>query len=225
MDKLGVRYCLLVFISVIAIGQIIFSFGLSIKSWPLMLLGRAIFGCGETSNSVGNSAIVAEWFENKELAFAFGFNLSIARMGSVITNFVSPTLALHGGVVLAAWFGSILLGLGVLSVALMIPIDTAAVAAVASDNEKSPPVGLLSESLLGGEKSCPGRSGNVDISESTSVTKKDITLSDVFQFRIPYWLLTISCLLIYGKSHVMPPLIVIYTPCLIVSCDRCHPAL
>jgi MFS family permease len=202
---------LLVFISVIALGQVVFCFGLSIKSWPIMLLGRAIFGCGETSNSVANSAIVAEWFEDKELAFAFGFNLSIARMGSVSSNSVSPVLALIGGVVLAAWFGAFLLGLGVVSVLIMIPIDATAEASLKQDEKsedvsESPFNSGAHESLLSYERrssdACKLTSGIEKRKETNphdSAPKSDVSLSNVFKFRFPYWMLTASCLLIYGE--------------------------
>lgn len=210
MDRLGVRSCLLVFISVIAVGQVVFCFGLSIKSWPIMLLGRAIFGCGETSNSVANSAIVAEWFEDKELAFAFGFNLSIARMGSVSSNFVSPILALTGGVVLASWFGALLLGLGVISVLIMIPIDANAEKSVknfmrSKDGNDSQYNSGAHESLLSYERRS---SDALNVSARNEKSKEIIihdvspqsnaSLSNVFKFRFPYWMLTASCLLIYG---------------------------
>ncbi len=37
VDTLGAYKCMVVFISVIAVGQVVFAFGLSIKSWPVMV--------------------------------------------------------------------------------------------------------------------------------------------------------------------------------------------
>ena len=218
VDKLGVRSCLIVFVSIIAIGQVVFSFGLSIMSWPVMLLGRAIVGCGETSNSVANSAIVAEWFQDKELAFAFGFNLSVARLGSVATNFVSPLLALSGGVVLASWFGSLLLGIGVVSVLLMLPIDTAAEKLIREDpdgklhscveeallgtdtsvliSEKSEE--SASEKILETEENTDQAASSESLGSQKNSSHNEIQLSNVFKFKFPYWMLSLSCLLIYG---------------------------
>jgi hypothetical protein len=36
---------------------------------------------------------VSQWFKGKELAFAFGVNLSISRLGSVINGIVEPRIA------------------------------------------------------------------------------------------------------------------------------------
>ena len=55
-----------------------------------MLCGRVVFGFGGESLTVAQSALVAVWFQDKELAFALGLNLSIARIGGVINNVVSP---------------------------------------------------------------------------------------------------------------------------------------
>jgi len=110
VDKLGVRLCLTVFSSLIATGQVIFALGLSIRSWPVMLVGRTVFGFGGESLGVANSAILASWFKGKELAFAFGLNLSIARVGSVINNIASPALAESFSVPFALWFSAILCG-------------------------------------------------------------------------------------------------------------------
>jgi MFS family permease len=93
VDTLGVRSCLLVFTSTLALGHVVFCFGVSLKSWPLMFLGRFLFGCGETSTSVANSTMLSDWFEGKELAFSFAFNVAIARLGSVVNNIASPAIA------------------------------------------------------------------------------------------------------------------------------------
>eukprot|EP01038_Epipyxis_sp_PR26KG_P013919 gene13919-18666_t len=123
VDLIGVRSCLLLFSSLIAIGQVVFSFGLSIKSWPIIFIGRLIFGFGGESFTVANSALLAEWFKGKELALAFGINLSISKLGSVINNVVSPALASSTGIIFALWFGSILCAACVMCVIITIPID------------------------------------------------------------------------------------------------------
>mmetsp|Transcript_15707 Transcript_15707/g.23004 ORF Transcript_15707/g.23004 Transcript_15707/m.23004 type:complete len:196 (+) Transcript_15707:70-657(+) len=98
VDRFGVRMCLLLFVSLITLGQTIFSFGISIKSWPVMFVGRLVFGFGGESFTVANSALLADWFKGRELAFAFGINLSISKLGSVINNILSPALAQKFGI-------------------------------------------------------------------------------------------------------------------------------
>ena len=48
----------------------------------VMAAGRLIFGLGAESLIVAVTAALAKWFRSKELSFAFGLNLTIARLGS-----------------------------------------------------------------------------------------------------------------------------------------------
>jgi MFS family permease len=63
IDKLGVRLCLVIFALLLLIGQVLFSFGLSIRNWPVMYLGRFIFGIGGESFGVANQAFLVNWFK------------------------------------------------------------------------------------------------------------------------------------------------------------------
>ncbi|MBN2412020.1 MFS transporter [candidate division KSB1 bacterium] len=57
-----------------------------------MATGRLIFGLGAESLIVAITTVIAKWFKGKELSFAFGLNLTIARLGS-FAALNSPTLA------------------------------------------------------------------------------------------------------------------------------------
>jgi len=59
-------------------------FGLGVDSPVLavMVAGRLIFGLGAESLIVAVTTAIARWFRGKELSFAFGLNLTIARFGS-----------------------------------------------------------------------------------------------------------------------------------------------
>lgn len=90
-----------------------------------MFVGRIVYGFGGESISVANSSIMADWFAGKEVAFAFGLNLSVARLGSVFNNLLSPVLADSAGVPFALWFGTILCASSVVCAFLIAPIDKA----------------------------------------------------------------------------------------------------
>ena len=49
-----------------------------------MSAGRLIFGLGAESMIVAITTIIARWFKGKELSFAFGLNLTVARLGSFL---------------------------------------------------------------------------------------------------------------------------------------------
>ena len=80
------------FTIVLSLGQGVFAYGGWVKNYYIMLTGRVIFGLGGESMSVAQSAIVAAWFKGKELAFAYGFNMSVSRLGSVICSSTVPFL-------------------------------------------------------------------------------------------------------------------------------------
>ena len=48
---------------------------------------------------------MSQWFKGKELAFAFGINLSVSRLGSVINGIVEPKIADSSSVGAALWVG------------------------------------------------------------------------------------------------------------------------
>ncbi len=89
---------------------------------PVMIAGRTVLGLGAESMIVAVTTALAKWFKGKELSFAFGINLTIARLASVAAD-NSPTWANRvfypqgpGGP--ASWQGPLLIavGAGVLAV-------------------------------------------------------------------------------------------------------------
>jgi MFS family permease len=58
----------------------------------LMIAGRTVLGLGAETMIVAVTVALAKWFKGKELSFAFGINLTIARLASVAAD-NSPTWA------------------------------------------------------------------------------------------------------------------------------------
>ncbi len=78
-----------------------------------MIAGRALLGLGAESEIVAVTTALAKWFRGKELSFAFGINLTIARLASVAAD-NSPTWANwafypHGPAGPPSWRGPLLL--------------------------------------------------------------------------------------------------------------------
>jgi nitrate/nitrite transporter NarK len=112
LDRLGSRSFLIALSILVCAGQLIFALGATVKSWPWMMIGRLIFGLGGESLAVAQSRLVTEWFLGRELGLAIGLNLSIARIGTVVNNNISPRIAhdrlgAGGGVPGACWAGLI----------------------------------------------------------------------------------------------------------------------
>ncbi|HAK93541.1 MAG TPA: MFS transporter [Planctomycetes bacterium] len=55
-------------------------------SFPVMVAGRALLGLGAEMLIVAVTASLAKWFRGKELGFAFGINLAIARLASIAAD-------------------------------------------------------------------------------------------------------------------------------------------
>ena len=89
IDKIGTKKASILFSALCMIGAVITA---SQGKLITMATGRLIFGLGAESLIVAVTTVIAKWFRGKELSFAFGLNLTIARLGS-FAALNSPTLA------------------------------------------------------------------------------------------------------------------------------------
>lgn len=89
IDRIGVKKSTMLFGVLCLLGSIITV--LSPHLW-VMAAGRLVFGMGAESLIVAVTTLLAKWFRGKELSFAFGVNLTIARLGS-FAALNSPTWA------------------------------------------------------------------------------------------------------------------------------------
>lgn len=79
VDRFGTRLSTLVFAIICAIGAAVTAIS---PLFPVMATGRLIFGLGAESMIVAITVAIGQWFVGRQLGFAFGLNLSIARAGS-----------------------------------------------------------------------------------------------------------------------------------------------
>jgi MFS family permease len=89
IDRIGVKKGTLLFGVLCFIGAAITA---ATSEFWIMAAGRLVFGIGAESLIVSVTAAIARWFKGKELSFAFGVNLTIARLGS-FAALNSPTWA------------------------------------------------------------------------------------------------------------------------------------
>src|SRR5437868_12062 len=89
VDRIGTRKGIFIFGILCLLGSI-----LTVLSGrlPIMAAGRLVFGLGAESLIVAVTTAIAKWFRGKELSFAFGINLMIARLGTWLAQ-NSPTWA------------------------------------------------------------------------------------------------------------------------------------
>ena len=103
VDRFGTRNATLGFTAICLIGALLpalagaftlpeFLLRGSPPEFAVMALGRLIFGIGAESMIVAVTAVLGHWFRGRQLGFALGVNLAIARAGSYAAD-LSPTWA------------------------------------------------------------------------------------------------------------------------------------
>ncbi len=79
IDRLGTKKSTVLFAALCLVGAIITA---TTGKLEVMATGRLVFGLGAESLIVAVTTAIAKWFKGKELSFAFGINLTLARLGS-----------------------------------------------------------------------------------------------------------------------------------------------
>ena len=79
VDRFGTRLATLAFAVICSIGALVTAIS---PSYLMMETGRLVFGLGAESMIVAITVAIGQWFVGRQLGFAFGVNLSIARAGS-----------------------------------------------------------------------------------------------------------------------------------------------
>jgi MFS family permease len=84
VDRFGTRLSTLLFAIICSIGALVTALS---PAFPVMAAGRLIFGLGAESMIVAITVAIGQWFVGRQLGFAFGVNLSIARAGSYSADY------------------------------------------------------------------------------------------------------------------------------------------
>src|SRR5512137_1628292 len=89
IDRFGTARSILVFGAITSVAGLVTALS---SDFRVMAAGRFLLGVGAEPLIVAVTTALAKWFKGKELSFAFGLNLTIARLGSVAAD-NSPTWA------------------------------------------------------------------------------------------------------------------------------------
>jgi MFS family permease len=89
VDRFGTSRSILVFGAICTVAGVVTAVS---SDFRVMAAGRFLLGIGAEPLIVAVTTAIAKWFKGKELSFAFGLNLTIARLGSVAAD-NSPTWA------------------------------------------------------------------------------------------------------------------------------------
>lgn len=140
IDKLGNKIGLFLFSGLCLLGSSLFAVGAMIRGtpamFPVMLVGRLLFGSGNGSLTIVQNRITAYWFREKELAFAFGITLTLSRSGSVLNFFLTKTVEDRIGLTWTLWGGAMLCLLGFLAAIVVSTLDTVGIRQLGQENRQ-----------------------------------------------------------------------------------------
>jgi MFS family permease len=120
IDRIGTKRAITFFAIVCCLGAAL----TAVSGRPAMMIaGRAVLGLGGESLVVAATTVIAKWFKGKELSFAFGIKITIARLASVASD-NSPTWASkafypHGPLAAPSWRGPLLIAVGAGALAVL----------------------------------------------------------------------------------------------------------
>jgi MFS family permease len=171
IDRIGTKKSILAFAVICFLGAVLTA---SKGSAPVMIAGRTVLGLGAESMIVAVTTALAKWFKGKELSFAFGINLTIARLASVAAD-NSPTWANRafypdgpGGQ--ASWQNPLLIAVGAGVFAVLCSMTYWALESRAEKRYEL------------------GKAGTTD----------KLEFKEVFRFDLSYWLVVVLCFTFYS---------------------------
>jgi MFS family permease len=112
IDRFGARHVLISTTSICFFGAMLTAVG---SHFPIMALGRLLFGTGAETSMIAVIVALAQWFSGRHFALLFALNLSVSRGGSYLAD-RSPTFA--RGLYDQGWQGPLWLACGAAAVAL-----------------------------------------------------------------------------------------------------------
>lgn len=97
LDKWGVRVTGSIFVGMMTAGAALVTFAITSGMSPKSSLSAAYVGCmlfglGSEIAGVGVTRSIAKWFKGRNMAFAMGLQLAIARLGTALALILSPML-------------------------------------------------------------------------------------------------------------------------------------
>ena len=138
--------------------------------YSLILVGRVVFGLGGENCAVIQNAITAKWFKGKEINLALGINVTIARIGSVITSNLNPQIYDSFNNSLTACY---IMGIGFVVFSWLCSV------AMASMDKKNDALVLKNKGLV------------------EAIETDKFELKDFKKFNLNFWMICLSCFLSY----------------------------
>ncbi|RKP09955.1 major facilitator superfamily domain-containing protein, partial [Thamnocephalis sphaerospora] len=95
--------------TLVAAGNILVAISTNMRSFPVMVIGRVLYGLGSGSITVVQGAILSHWFRGRGLAITLGLEVAVSRLASFLSMATVMPIAIHTGFYgWAFWFTAFL---------------------------------------------------------------------------------------------------------------------
>ncbi|KAJ9057727.1 hypothetical protein DSO57_1019944 [Entomophthora muscae] len=109
VDCFGTTRGSLVATTFILLGTVLVALSTNLVSFPLMVLGRALYGIGSGTIVIVQETIISQWFTGKGLTITLGINLAVSRLASFLgMATIIPISEYSGFYGNALWFSAFL---------------------------------------------------------------------------------------------------------------------
>lgn len=108
LDKSSGSIAVLILAIVACIGQAILVAGITTGVAWVSICGRVVFGIGAESMGVAQNAILTHFFPPREIALALAINVSMARIGTIMNDWITPHVEIYLGIPAAFSVGLLL---------------------------------------------------------------------------------------------------------------------
>jgi MFS family permease len=193
IDRIGTKKAITFFASLCLLGAAL----TAARGQPgVMIAGRTVLGLGAESLIVAVTTVLAKWFKGKELSFAFGINLTIARLASVAAD-NSPTWANkvfypNGPAGEPSWQGPLMLAVGAGVLGLLCSAVYWVLESRAEGRYELGQAGSIDKLEFGQSFRVSGLPGG------QAVAKIWLALKEFFRFNPSYWLVVGLCFTFYS---------------------------
>jgi MFS family permease len=101
-------------------GLLLFSLAVTLKSFDLLIIGRAIFGIGAEAQNIWIATIISIWFYYGEISFAAAWIGCAGKLGSILADFLTPySIEAWGGSIEGSFWISAVINVAMLAVILI----------------------------------------------------------------------------------------------------------
>jgi len=193
IDRIGTKKAMAMFATLCLLGALLTA---TRGEASVMIAGRTILGLGAESMIVAVTTALAKWFRGKELSFAFGINLTIARLASVAAD-NSPTWAKSvfyplGPAGPPSWRGPLLLAVGAGALSVITTLVYWMLETRAEAKYELGKAGSVDRLEFGQTFRTRG------LSPRQAVLKIWRGLQEMFGFNLSYWLVVGLCFTFYS---------------------------